>query len=206
MNPQIDAVVFDFGNVLIPWDYRKAYDWLPPETRERFFEEFDFLAFNRQLDAGQPFAEAVADLRAAGNPWAETVAVYLEHFRKTLGAPVPGTFELVSELKNAGYRLFGLTNWGLDTAHWGPKVAPALNLLDGIVVSGAEKIAKPDPRIFQILAERYGLSPAQTVFIDDSPTNTEAADALGYRSVLFTTTTALRTALADLGLRLAPVN
>ena len=199
----IDAIVFDFGNVLIPWDYRGAYDWLPDQTRTQFFEEFDFLAFNRHLDAGQPFADAVADLRAANNPWANTVAAYLEHFVKTLGEPVPGMLDLATELKTSGYRLYGLTNWGLDTFVLGFDKIPIRDLLDGVVVSGQEKIAKPDPRIFDILATRFDLTPSRTVFIDDSPTNTEAATALGFRSVLFTTTTALRSALSDLGVQVS---
>ena len=194
--------MFDFGNVLIPWDYRNAYDWLPENTQTKFFEEFDFLAFNRQLDAGRPFAEAVADLRAAGNPWADTVAAYLEHFIKTLGEPVPGMLELATQLKASGYRLYGLTNWGLDTFVLGFDRIPIRDLLDGVVVSGQEKIAKPDPRIFEILAARFDLTPSRTVFIDDSPANIAAAAALGFRSVLFTTTMALRTALADLGVQI----
>jgi 2-haloacid dehalogenase len=116
----------------------------------------------------------------------------VERFADSLPGPVPGSAELVEELRAAGVRLLGLTNWSAQTFPHAVPAAPAIGLLEDVLVSGHEGIAKPDPAIFRLLAERYGLDPARTLFADDSPRNVAAAAAEGYVAVLFTDAATLR--------------
>lgn len=108
--------------------------------------------------------------------------------------------ELVTELRESGIRLLGLSNWSAETFHHAPQVAPAINELEDIVVSGREGLIKPDPEIFHLLCRRFDLDPLQTVFVDDLPANIDAASQLGFSSLLFTTSQQLRSDLRDLGL------
>lgn len=89
------------------------------------------------------------------------------------------------KLKKLGYGIYGLTNWSAETFPIARSKYPVLHRFDGIVVSGQEKLIKPDPRIFGILLERYGLNAGECIFIDDSPANIETAARLGFNTVLF---------------------
>ena len=196
----LDAVLFDLGNVLVGWHWRAALDdVLTDEETERFLVEADFGAVNRRLDAGQPWDEAVADLTAR-DPWLGGVlAEYRRRYQRSLTGPVPGMAELVGELHTAGLRLVGLTNWSAEMWPHAVPSAPVIGTLDGVVVSGIEGVAKPDPRIFRLAARRYGLAPARTLFVDDHGPNVEAALALGFAAVPFTGADDLRRELVDRG-------
>ncbi|PZR52772.1 HAD family phosphatase [Xylanimonas oleitrophica] len=199
-HPAVDTVVYDFGNVLVRWDPRGAYSGLDPAEVDRFFAEFDFMAFNLRQDAGRPFAEGRAEVARTHPRWAPLVDTYLERYADTLGGPVPGSADLVTELKQHGLRLYGLTNWWAETFHHAAHAAPAVDLMDGVVVSGRVGLAKPDPAIFEHLCERFDVDPARAVFVDDSPVNVQAAAALGFHALHFTTTDTLRQDLRALGL------
>ncbi|GAB2470121.1 HAD family hydrolase [Xylanimonas ulmi] len=201
----IDTVVYDFGNVLVRWDPRGAYRGVDPAKVEAFFASFDFAAFNQRMDAGaEPFAAARARAAAATPRWAPFLDTYLERYADTLAGPVEGSAELVGELRGLGLRLYGLTNWWAETFHHAEPAAPAIGLMDGVVVSGRVGMAKPDPAIFRHLAALYGVTPTRAVFVDDSPVNVAAAAALGFHAVRFTTTAALRRALVRLGVGVRP--
>ena len=131
---------------------------------------------------------------------AEIVSLYFERFEKSLTGPIEGMAEVVTDLKNAGTRLLGLSNWSAETFHHAPQVAPAITQLEDVVVSGREGLIKPDPAIFEILRERFGLDPVKTVFIDDLPDNVEAARTLGFVGLVFTDAPRLRDDLRELGL------
>lgn len=198
----IDTVVYDFGQVLVHWDPRAAFAEHDPAAVEEFFAEFDFLAFNHAMDAGKrPFSEVRAEVAARTPRWAPFLDAYVERYADTLGqGPVEGSEELVAELSGLGLRLYGLTNWWAETFQHAEKAAPAIGLMDGVVVSGRVGLAKPDPAIFEHLCETFGVMPQRAVFVDDSPANVATAAALGFHAVRFTTTGELRTALGELGL------
>ncbi|GAA4378394.1 HAD family phosphatase [Nocardioides caricicola] len=201
-----EAVVFDLGNVLIDWQPALAIAaGVGAVEAQRFLdaEDFDFLAWNHLQDSGRPWADGVAEVRRTHPHWAEHAAAYLDHFPASLGE-VPGTAEIVRELHQAGVRLLGLTNWS-DELYY-PYAAgrfEVLTLLDHVVVSGEVKVAKPDPRAFEIVADRAGLPLDQLVFIDDNRANIDAAAALGMDAILFTGATQLREQLRARGYRLS---
>lgn len=202
--PTPTAVVFDLGQVLIGWDPNRVWSrTMSAEQIAEFTETIDFRSLNHSLDAGRPFAEAHAQVRATWPAHALPLRQYWDAFADSLTGPIPGSAELVAELNAAGIRLLGLTNWSAETFHHARAAAPALALLEGIVVSGEEGLAKPDPAIFSLLIDRYDLTPAETVFVDDAPANVEAAARAGLRAVRFTTTADLRRELVRLGLPVA---
>ena len=195
------TVVFDLGNVLIGWDQtRTLADRMSPEQWRAFAEEADFASLNSASDSGVPVAEVVSRAGATDPRHAEIVSLYFERFEKSLTGPIEGMAEVVTDLKDSGTRLLGLSNWSAETFHHAPQVAPAITQLEDVVVSGCEGLIKPDPAIFEILRERFGLDPVRTVFIDDPPANVEAARSLGFLGLVFTDAPRLRGDLRDLGL------
>jgi 2-haloacid dehalogenase len=202
---EISAVVWDFGGVLTDWDpvhlYRSVI--VDAAAREHFLTAVCSREWHLQHDAGARFADTIPALKAAHPEHAEWIDVYLERYVEMIGGAIPGTGEIVAELADGGVRQYGLTNmpdeaWPAIREAW-----PVLADLDGVVVSGTERVAKPDPAIFRLAAERFGLDPTRTVFIDDVARNVEAAVACGFRGVVFTDAVALRADLAELGLPLA---
>ena len=182
----IDAVVFDLGNVLVRWDPTAAFTGrMDPAEVERFFAEIDFASFNHEQDRGRSWAEARAWLDQRFPQHVPALDLYVSHFTDSLRGPVPGSEGLVRDVLAAGVRALGLTNWSAETFRHAPAAAPAIALLERVVVSGKVGIAKPDPEIFTLLATRFDLDPQRTVFTDDSSINVEAARAAGYVGLLF---------------------
>ena len=102
-----------------------------------------------------------------------------------MGGQIPGMEEYIKELKGKGYRVFGLSNWSIETFSLVRPVYPVLNLMEDMLISGIEKVMKPDPKIFELALKRFGIKAEETVFIDDNPKNVAAANALGITGILF---------------------
>lgn len=199
----VDAVVFDLGQVLVRWDpFGPFVGRMDREAVEAFFADVDFPSFNHHQDAGRPWAQAKAEVRARFPQHAAALDVYVDHFADALPGPVPGSERLVRDLVAAGVRTLGLTNWSAETFHLAEPAAPAVGLLEDVLVSGAVGLAKPDERIFRLLIDRFDLDAAATVFADDSAANVEAAARLGLQAVLFTSAQELRLDLVARGVPL----
>ena len=200
-NGTITTVVFDLGKVLVKWDPYDAFAdrWTREEFAE-YYAEIDFPAFNHEQDAGRSFADARAALAATLPHRAADFDHYVTNFARSLGGPVEGTTELVDELREADIRVLGLTNWAAENFHEAARSAPVIDRLEDILVSGREGLAKPDPAIYALLIERFGLEPERTVFIDDTVVNVEAAERAGLVALHFTDAARLRADLRQLGL------
>jgi 2-haloacid dehalogenase len=197
----IRTVVFDLGGVLIEWDPRHLYRQLLPEDEvEGFLEEIGFAEWNHRQDAGRAWSDAVEEHVRRHPHRADLIRAYPERFGDTLVGPIPGTVAILEELHTRDVPLLALTNWSAESFPVARDGFPFLDLFDDIVVSGEERVAKPDPRIFRILVERHGLEPAATMFIDDSPANVEAASAAGLVAVRYESPSALRAQLVAAGL------
>ena len=201
----ITTVVFDLGNVLIGWDPHRVWSRTLSDVEiERFLSESGFEGLNRSLDAGRSYADARAELQARAPHHVATLDAYWEDFAGALTGPVPGTEQLVSELAGLGMRLLGLTNWSAETVHLAPDAAPAVRVLEDLLVSGREGLLKPDPAIFELLLDRYRLAPERTVFVDDVQANVDGARSVGLHAYLFTGVAQLRADLRSLGIGVAP--
>jgi 2-haloacid dehalogenase len=201
---RIEAIIYDFGGVVVDWNprnlYRKLFD--DEADMERFLDEIWSPAENDRCDRGRPYAEMVDELSARFPDHADHIAACAPTARwiETISGPIPGALELLDELRDAGYPLYGLSNWSAETFPLARGEYAAFARFDDILISGElDGIAKPDRAMFDLLAGRNGLSPESTVFIDDSPRNTEAAASYGYHVVDFTSTDRLRRELVALG-------
>lgn len=197
------AVVFDVGNVLYGWDpdsflVRQIAD---DEARLRFIEDVDLWGWHETLDGGRPFSDAAAELSEKFPDYAHLIAAWGERFGETISDPVPGMHDLVDELDARGVPLFAITNFSAD--FWEPfaaKEAAFFARFRDIVVSGREKLLKPDPAIYYLALRRFGLKAEEALFVDDRLINVEGAAAVGMPAHLFTDAGDLRTRLEAEGL------
>lgn len=195
-------LVFDVGNVLIRWRPEFAVAHVYPEKAEAlaYLERMGFAAWNLANDGGRPFAEAMAELRAAHGAEAEALAEYPARFAETIREPIAGTWALVDRLKARGARLFAITNFAAETWPVALRVHPRLGTdFADVVVSGQVGLLKPGPEIYRLLLERNGLAAADCLFIDDSAANVAGARAVGMQAHHFTTPEALEADLVARG-------
>jgi 2-haloacid dehalogenase len=198
MTRLIRAVVFDFGGVLIDWNPRYLYRKLFPgdeAAMERFLSEISFLDWNAQMDSGRDFATAVGELCERFPAHAHLIRAYHERWEEAIGGPIPETVDVLRELDRAGVELHGLTNWSHETFVVTRPRYDFFKHFRTIVVSGEEKVMKPDPRIFARLLERIGRQASECLFIDDLPANVAAARQLGFDVIQFESAERLRAEL-----------
>jgi 2-haloacid dehalogenase len=200
--PKPTAVVFDLGGVLIDWNPRYLYRTLFDDEAEMeaFLAEVTTQEWNAQQDAGRPWSEAVEELAALHPDRRELIEAYWRRWPETLGDAIEGTVEILRELRDAGARVYALSNWSAETFPLARPRFPFLEWFDGILISGEVKLAKPDPRIFAALLERFALEPGSTVFVDDSAANVRAAGVAGLIAIRFTDAPQLRREVSALGL------
>ena len=184
------AVIYDVGNVLYGWDpesflVRQIAD---DEARLQFIEDINLWEWHETLDGGRPFDEASRELTEVFPAYADHIAAWGGRFGETIRDPIPGMHEIVAELDAAGVPLFAITNFSAD--FWTPFAAREsafFGRFRGIVVSGEEKLLKPDPAIYYLALDRFRLRPQDALFVDDRQINVDGALAVGMQAHLFTT-------------------
>ena len=199
----MDTVLFDLGAVLIDWNPRYLYRPLfgsDEAAMERFLAEIVPPEWNHQIDAGKPFADAIAERIRDHPEHAELIALWKDDWTKMLREPIDESVAILGELRQRGHRLYALTNWSAETFPLARAKFGFLDWFEDIVVSGEVKLVKPDPRIFALTIGRCRLDPARTIFIDDNPRNVEAGRNAGLHALHFTGPKPLRTELVRLGL------
>lgn len=197
------AVIFDVGKVLFEWDPRYLYERLIEDDQalEAFLANVVTKEWHFQHDAGRPFAETSAELSAQFPEHAELIQAWGPRFNDTVPHAIPGMLEIVRELDAAGVPLFAITNFsGEFWREWVPQHAELFDRFRDVVVSGDEKLVKPDPAIYALALKRFGLSGPDAVFVDDSPANVAGANAAGIHGVLFTSAEDFRAELVRLGM------
>lgn len=182
----IKNIIFDFGGVLLDWNPRYLYKsyFNNDVEMEHFLADICNGEWNIKQDAGRPFAEAVKELQAKYPEYAEAIQMY-DDWEKMLKCELPESIDLLKELKSMGYGIYGLTNWSAEKIGYAFANYSFFSLFDGIVVSGVEKVVKPDRKIYEILLERYSLKPGECVFIDDNQDNVDMAKVLGINAIRF---------------------
>ncbi len=196
------AVVFDIGRVIIRWNFRYLFAKLidDPAQLDWFLANVVTEEWHHQHDEGRPLAEMVPERIASYPDHADLITAYATRFAETYPENVPGVPAIIARLKARGVPLFGLSNFGAD--FWPEFIAnePALEGFRDIVVSGHERVAKPDPAIYAIAEDRFGLPPGQLFFIDDKAENIAAAKARGWHGHVFADADALEADLTARGL------
>jgi 2-haloacid dehalogenase len=204
-NPAVSGlrtVVFDVGGVLIDADYRLLCRQLIDGDAEVEFFLAEVLGaeFHLQRDRGVPMADSAAEWALRHPDYESVIHEFCDRFPEMWRGPVPGAPELLAELKAAGVATFGLTNWGRETWPLARERFPFLDSLDGVLVSSEVGVTKPDPEIFRTFCARFGVTPEESVFIDDVVQNVTAARSQGFHGIVFTDAAALRNDLIRCGL------
>lgn len=197
------SVVFDVGNVLVDWNphafFARHID--DPARLDRFLGEVATLDWHLQHDAGRPFAETSAELIALHPDEADNIRLWGARFGEQIGAVLPGMAAIVADLGARDVPLYALTNFSHE--FWPPFLAREADLFAGfrdILVSGEVKLIKPDPAIYALALERFGLAPGEALFVDDRADNVEAAERGGFVGHRFEDAVTLRSALEELAL------
>ncbi|BDI59466.1 HAD family hydrolase [Qipengyuania nanhaisediminis] len=196
------AVVFDVGRVLFDWQLRALFAKLIDDRDEldTFLSEVVTEEWHFQTDRGRNVHEMVEERVAQYPQYAELIRAYADRFNETIPGPVPGSLDIVRRLHAAKVPIFGLTNFGHELWEQFRPGESVFDLFEDIVVSGTEKVAKPDPRIYAIVEERSGKSGASLFFTDDNPDNIAAARARGWDAYRFIDASTLEADLARAGL------
>ena len=201
MHP-IHTIIFDLGGVLIDWDPRYLYRKLFADKAEmeHFLATVTTSDWNEEQDAGRSLAEATEWLVARHPEQEELIRAFYGRWTEMLGGPIDGTVDILSQIRREQrFKLFALTNWSAETWPVALELYDFLHWFQGVLVSGQEKMRKPDPVFYRLLEERYPLKLETSLFIDDNLRNVEAARALGLRSIHFHTPEQLRKALQEFG-------
>jgi len=204
MAPTKPIPVFDIGNVLIRWDPRHLYRKLIAEeaAREDFLARVCSPAWNLEMDRGRPFAEGVAELTGRFPEHAALIRAFDERWLETLDGAIEDSVAILEALRTARTPTYAITNFSHEKFAVARRHFPFLDGFHGIVISGEERLLKPDPRIYARLCDRYGLAPGDCIFIDDSPANVAAAEAFGMQGHHFRSAEVLRRDLERRGLAL----
>ncbi|OBV09876.1 HAD-IA family hydrolase [Erythrobacter dokdonensis] len=196
------AVVFDVGRVLFQWQLAALFEKLidDREELEWFLGHVVTEEWHFEHDRGRALADMVPERIALFPQYEAHIRAYATRFNETVPGPVDGTHEIVERLHARGVPLYCLTNFGDEFWAAFRPTQPIFDRFAEIIVSGVEKVAKPEPRIYEIVETRSGREGAALFFTDDNPANIEAARARGWNAHLFTDAAGLEAALADAGL------
>ena len=180
------TIIFDLGGVLINWNpknlFRKIFD--DEAKMDWFLSNICDMHWNEQQDAGRPLIEGTISKIKEHPEHAEEIKAYYERWTEMLGVPIKETVSILKQLKASGnYNLYALTNWSAETFPIAIERYDFLQWFEGIVVSGTEKMKKPDPDFYQLILDRYNIDASLSLFIDDNQRNVEAANAHGIESI-----------------------
>jgi 2-haloacid dehalogenase len=200
---KVTAVIFDVGNVLYGWDPESFLVRQIAEDRQRlkFIEDVGLWEWHDTLDGGRDFREAADELSGRFPEYAHLIEAWGERFGETISDPIPGVHAIVEELDRRAIPLFAITNFSAD--FWPPfhaKEKAFFGRFRDVVVSGEVKLLKPDPAIYFLALDRFGLRPSEALFVDDRQINVDGAEAIGMKAHLFTSAQALRARLEAEGL------
>ncbi len=194
-------IVFDLGMVLIEWDprhlYRTVFD--DEAKMEWFLAEVCHSKWNTEQDRGRSFDDGVIEATARHPDFAREIAMYRDRWMEMVPGAIEGSVAILEELHINGAALYAITNWNGDTFRATRSRFGFLSLFKDIVVSGDEKMLKPEPAIFKLLARRSGIKLKDSIFIDDSLKNVVGAKAVGMQAIHFNTPELLRVELGSYG-------
>jgi 2-haloacid dehalogenase len=199
----ISHIVFDIGRVLITYDSEIPYRRLIPDADERrwFMENVCNHDWNLEQDRGRDWREA-EDLLVARFPEHEPlIRAFRQNWHTMVESDIPGSVEILRSFIGQGRDVTMLTNFAADTFAEATERFSFLKEPRGVTVSALVRKIKPEPEIYSIHVDSFGLEPSETIFIDDNPDNVRAAIDCGWNAVLFRDPQTLRRDLEGYGLK-----
>ncbi len=205
MTNLIQAIIFDFGRVVLEWDPHRVYRPFfqnDSQAIDAFLSEIDFSAWNLEQDRGRSFADGVVELSARFPQYAHLIRAYDERWEDSVPGPIQGTLTILRSLKQAGYLLYGLSNWSAEKFQIARKKYAFFDWFDDILISGEVGLIKPDAAIYRLLLQRIRRQPPECLFVDDALSNVAAAQKLGFATVHFQSPEQLENELTQQGVTL----
>ena len=204
---QINTIIFDLGGVLIDWNPLYVFNDLIPdqERRNYFFENVCTSHWNEQQDAGTLISKATDERIALFPDWENEIQAYYGRWVEMLGEPLLGTVEILKKLTDSpDYRVYALTNWSAETFPIAKSMERFhfLHWFEGVLVSGEEKMIKPQPEIFELILSRYNIDRTKAIFIDDNLRNVHASNAVGLQAIHFQSAEQLAKELRQLSINI----
>ncbi len=180
-------IIFDIGRVLSSFHWRKCCEELgfSPAALDAFSERLvDNPVWNRFDLSITPHKELIAELEERFPEYINEYKLFWDN-TDNMADQFPYSENWLRSLKEQGHKIYLLSNYPrfLFEAHskkWG-----FLKYIDGKVVSFEYHVMKPDPRIYNILLEKFSLDPSQCVFTDDRKENIESAENAGIKGIVF---------------------
>jgi 2-haloacid dehalogenase len=200
----IDTIIFDLGGVLIDWNPRYLYRKIFKTEEEItwFLENICTGEWNENQDAGRSFHEATEELLLKFPEYEIPIRAWYGRWKETMNGSIEETVNIFKELKESKrYKIYALTNWSKETFPWALEKFEFLHWFEGIVVSGVENTRKPYPDFFQILFDRYKITPSRSIFIDDNLGNIEGGQSLGLTGIHYRSPDQLKDELIKRGIR-----
>ena len=200
----IKNIVFDLGGVLIDWNPEYVFLKEFRGDREKmnwFFNTICTSSWNEEQDAGYSIEKATIERVAMFPKHERLIRMYYGEWEQMLGFEHTETVEILRRLHDSKeHSIYSLTNWSNETFPVALKKFPFLSWFKEILVSGDVGLKKPDPEIYKLLLDRYGLEANTCVFIDDRTENVKAASALGFSGIVFKNHTQLSKDLKKLNI------
>lgn len=182
----IKNIIFDFGGVLMDWDPKYFYkDYFNDDEKMNFFlENIATNEWNAQQDCGRTLEEGTEIQVEKFPKWEKEIRAFYDNWPVMLKGDIPENVAFLRKLEHSEYQLLGLTNWSAETFPYALEHYDFFKIFDGkIVVSGTERLIKPNPEIWKILLKRYDIKADESVFIDDNAKNIEVAKSLGFKII-----------------------
>jgi 2-haloacid dehalogenase len=200
-NPDIKAVVFDLGGVLLDWDPRHLYRKLiaDPAQMTAFLGEICTPRWHLAHDLGADTEQSCRELAVAHPDWADLIMAWSQRSEEMIAGQLDEAVAVLADVRSAGLQCLALSNMEPDKFLLRQARFPFFGYFDGCVISGNEGVAKPERKIFEVLLARYDLEPGATVFIDDLAANVAVARELGIVAIRYLTAGTLRGELRGLG-------
>ncbi len=180
-------LVFDFGKVLVEYDFVDFFRRLIPDAR-RCMQLASIMTDDetlRRFDREEkPIEELVKDLISENPAFEDEIRLFAERYPEIITGEMPGMKELLVRLKGEGFSLYGLSNW-CSKVYVTMGQYDIFQLMDGYVISSEEHLVKPEAGIYHRLYEKFGLKPEECIFADDKQENIEGARRTGMRGIVF---------------------
>ncbi len=182
----VQAVVFDIGNVLIEWQPERFYDSvIGEERRKAMFAAIDLHGINDLVDRGHNFRDTIYAAADANPKWRDEVLMWHDRWIEMAAPAIDHSVRLLRALRAGGMPVFALTNFGIQTFEVAEPVYPFLGEFDRRYISGHMQVVKPDAQIYEMVEADCGVDPAGLLFTDDRIDNIRTAADRGWQTHLF---------------------
>lgn len=184
---EIKNLIFDYGKVLVDYEFlpivRNLFD--NEDEMRQFMDIFTSQPFIDECDREDiPFEQIIRNKQMLYPQFARQLEQFRDSYVDFVTGEIPGMKETLVELKERGFKLYGLTNWCSKVYDVMP-LYDIFQLLDGMLISSDVHLIKPDPAIYLCLCQKYGLKPQECVFTDDKPINVQGARKAGMQGIVF---------------------